>query len=235
MKCAVCGREVEDDALCCDRCAEKMAGRVEPEREDDCQAASELGEAQSSDITVEKKRSKKWLLIAIPLLIVVVVTIGIGILQKANMNGIKPAITIGENGDPVFNVDPEQFCDELLKPDVFGDRIVSTTDMDDAIVIEIKNGIVMYLLADKMKSNLNAVCFTVSVPASAEQLVYLEASVAPVGNMLSGKTDSDNSELTLAIFDVVSNTAQKKIVKKDKLVYQIDRDDDSANVIIIPE
>lgn len=234
MKCMVCGREIEDGAACCDQCKEKMARGVGPERVEDEQAVSELGEVQSSDIAVTKKKSKKWLLVAIPLLLVVIL-IGIGVSQKSNMSDIKPAITIGENGDPVFNISPEQFCEELLKPNVFGDRIVSTTDMDDAVAIEIKNGIVMFLQEDSIEGNLNAVFFTMSVPASVEQLVYLEASVAPVGNMLSGKTGSDNSELTLAIFDVVSNNTQKKIITKDELVYQIYRDDVSVKVIIIPE
>ncbi len=220
MKCVVCGEETGNDALCCDRCAEKMAGRAEPEREDDCQA--ELGEAQNSEIVLSKTKRKKWLLIAVPLLLVAIMIFG----------AIKSV-------RPVFKLSANDFVDKWYDSGL-GNEIADIAKKNKYTCITTKSGITILMEEDKLRPNILSVMITVDktiVDMTPERSgAVLGAVLIPTMEIVDNKfnADDDGYRLLEKISAVALHIKSKNAATYNNTYYYISRIDDDLAILITP-
>lgn len=236
MKCMVCGKEIEDGALCCDQCKEKMAGRVEPERADDGQSVSKLGEAQSSDIVAAKKKSKKWLLVAIPLLLLVFVIGGIWVVKNIDMDDPNAKFVTGSDGCSIFNLSSDEFMKKILLSEI-KDNILSVDEADRYALIKTSAGTEISIFADERKSKVSAVLLTIRESATKYQMIDLGTASGVTAAILDedfNNNNKDGENLIKSVFSVAVGGKSKALFEANGISYFTMSDDGKINVMISP-
>ncbi|WP_050697730.1 hypothetical protein [Anaeromassilibacillus senegalensis] len=234
MKCMVCGREIEDGALCCDQCKEKMAGCAEPERAEDGQAAAESGAAQSRDIAVTKKKSKKWLLVAIPLLLLVFIIGGIWVVK--NIDDPNAKFVTGSDGRSIFNLPSDEFMKKILLSEI-KDNILSVDEVDRYALIKTSAGTEISIFADERKSKVSAVLLTIRESATKYQMIDLGTTSGVTAAILDedfNNNDKDGENLIKSVFSVAIGGKSKALFEANGISYFTMSDDGKINIMISP-
>lgn len=235
MKCMVCGGETGNKSACCDQCKEKIVGRSEPGRAVDRQAALESSGAKNSDIAVAKKRSKKWLLAVIPLLLLVIMIGGIWVVKNIDMDDPNAKFVMGSDGNSIFNLSSDEFMEKILSTGMKED-IVSIGESDQFVLIKTSIGVNMTVFTDEFKPKISAVMLSVNEHVKLKQAIGLDLMLEVAASILDEDfdVDKDGDGLIEEVHHIAAGNKSMALFEANGISYFVTRDNGEICILISP-
>lgn len=238
MKCDFCGNENDNESLYCKKCGAKLVEGINTRS--DLKPVPEIVQADENGgnippIISKHKNGKKWLLVAIPLLLIVVVAAGFWAMKNIDMDDPDATLVKGNNNQLIFNLTPDEFVDKLSSTGA-KESVLSVDEYDRYTEITLSSGVEVALFKDEFKPKISSVTLTVDENATIQEMIMLDLILSVTAAILDRDfdTSTDNSGLVSQVNSVAGGDKQQALFENNEITYYATRDDGEINVLIIP-